>query len=71
MFPFERFNKILKSYVWKRFYPEGYIAEGYLKEESVEFCIGFFSKTSTTAGLQKDENKVFGPVGGVAMKSVA
>ncbi|XP_074336237.1 uncharacterized protein LOC141673392 [Apium graveolens] len=33
MFPFERFNKILKSYVRNRFYPEGSIAEGYLKEE--------------------------------------
>ncbi|XP_074361841.1 uncharacterized protein LOC141702039 [Apium graveolens] len=71
MFPFERFNKILKSYVRNRFYPEGCIAEGYLKEESVEFCTGFFSESSRTAGLQKDDDKFSGPVGRVTMKSVA
>ncbi|XP_074337759.1 uncharacterized protein LOC141674958 [Apium graveolens] len=32
MFPFERFNKILKSYVRNRLYPEDSIAEGYLKK---------------------------------------
>ena len=32
MFPFERFNKVLKSYVRNRFYPEGCIAESYLGE---------------------------------------
>nr|XP_017228740.1 PREDICTED: uncharacterized protein LOC108204008 [Daucus carota subsp. sativus] len=70
MFPFERFNKILKSYVRNRFYPEGCIAEGYIKEESIEFCTGFFTESSRTAGLDKDEN-FSGPVGGVTMKSVA
>lgn len=70
MFPFERFNKILKSYVRNRFYPEGCIAEGYLKEESIEFCTEFYSESSRTAGLRKDEDNNSGPVGGVTMKSV-
>jgi hypothetical protein len=70
MFPFERFNKILKSYVRNRFYPEGCIAEGYLKEESIEFCTEFYSESSRTAGLRKDEDNNSGPIGGVTMKSV-
>ena len=71
MFPFERFNKILKSYVRNRFYPEGSIAEGYLKEESIEFCSEFYRGSSRTTGLPKDEEKISGPIGGVTMKSVA
>ncbi|XP_074327830.1 uncharacterized protein LOC141665746 [Apium graveolens] len=71
MFPFERFNKILKSYVRNRFYPEGSIAEGYLKEESIEFCSEFYTGSSRTAGLPKDEEKISGPIGSVTMKSVA
>ncbi|XP_074351755.1 uncharacterized protein LOC141690896 [Apium graveolens] len=71
MFPFERFNKVLKSYVRNRFYPESCIAKGYLKEESTEFCMRFFSESSRTAGLQKDDDKFFGPVGRAIMKSVA
>ena len=70
MFPFERFNKILKSYVRNSLYPEGSIAEGYLKEESIEFCSEFYSGSSRTAGLPKDEEKISGPIGGVTMKSV-
>ncbi|XP_074337458.1 uncharacterized protein LOC141674647 [Apium graveolens] len=71
IFPFERFNKILKSYVRNRFYPEGSIAEGYLKEESIEFCSEFYSGSSRIAGLPKDEKKISGPIGDVTMKSVA
>ncbi|XP_074374547.1 uncharacterized protein LOC141714955 [Apium graveolens] len=67
----KRFNKILKSYVQNRFYPEDCIAEGYLKEESAEFCTGFFRESSRTTGLQKDDDKFSGPVGRVTMKSVA
>ncbi|XP_074377002.1 uncharacterized protein LOC141718520 [Apium graveolens] len=58
------------SYVRNRFYPEGFIAEGYLKEESIEFCNEFYSGGSSTAGLPKDEEKISGPIGGVTMKSV-
>ncbi|XP_074360766.1 uncharacterized protein LOC141701019 [Apium graveolens] len=71
MFPFEHFNKILKSYVRNRFYPESYIAEGYLKEESIEFCSEFYSGSSRIAGFPKDEEKISGPIGGVTMKLVA
>lgn len=70
MFPFERFNKILKSYVRNRFYPEGCIVDGYLKEESVEFCTKFYSESTSTVGLRKNEDNISGPMGGVTMKSV-
>ncbi|XP_074373925.1 uncharacterized protein LOC141714296 [Apium graveolens] len=49
----------------------GCIAEGYLTEELTEFCTGFFSESSRTAGLQKDDDKFSGPLGHVTMKSVA
>ncbi|XP_074352362.1 uncharacterized protein LOC141691530 [Apium graveolens] len=63
--------KNVRSYVRNRFYPEGSIAEGYLKEESIEFCSEFYSGSSRTAGLPKDEEKISGPIGSVTMKSVA
>ncbi|XP_074323765.1 uncharacterized protein LOC141660678 [Apium graveolens] len=44
MYAFERFNKVLKSYVRNRYYPEGCMAESYLGEESVEFCTKFLSQ---------------------------
>ncbi|KAL8107429.1 hypothetical protein AgCh_023997 [Apium graveolens] len=50
---------------------EGCIAKGYLKEELAKFCTGFFSESSRTAGLQKDDDKFSGPVGRVTMKSIA
>ncbi|XP_074359980.1 uncharacterized protein LOC141700105 [Apium graveolens] len=63
--------KNVRSYVRNRLYPEGSIAEGYLKEESIEFCSEFYSESSRTTGLPKDEEKISGPIGGVTMKSVA
>ncbi|XP_019236804.1 PREDICTED: uncharacterized protein LOC109217034 [Nicotiana attenuata] len=38
MYPFERYLRILKSYVCNYARPEGSIAEGYLAEESLTFC---------------------------------
>ncbi|XP_074359107.1 uncharacterized protein LOC141698318 [Apium graveolens] len=70
MYAFERFNKVLKSYVRNRYYPEGYIAECYLGEESVEFCQEFVKQACTTAGLRKDEGKLSGPLSIVTMKSI-
>ncbi|XP_074336070.1 uncharacterized protein LOC141673238 [Apium graveolens] len=52
MFPFERFNKVLKRYVRNRYFQEGCMAESYIKEESVEFCSEFVGQ-SGTAGLPK------------------
>ena len=68
MYAFERFNKVLKSYVRNRYYPEGCIAERYLGEESVEFCSEFV-KQSYTAGLPKDE-KLSGALSAVTIKTV-
>ncbi|KAL8123712.1 hypothetical protein AgCh_011634 [Apium graveolens] len=70
MYPFERFNKVLKSYVRNRFYPEGCIAETYLGEESIEFFTEFVRQICTTAGLPKDKGKLSGPQSTAIMKSV-
>ncbi|WOH08277.1 hypothetical protein DCAR_0727715 [Daucus carota subsp. sativus] len=70
MYPFERFNKVLKSYVRNRYFPEGCIAEAYLKEESVEFCAEFSRNSFTTAGLPKDQGKLSGPLSAATIKSV-
>ncbi|XP_074341917.1 uncharacterized protein LOC141679313 [Apium graveolens] len=71
MYAFERFNKVLKSYVRNRYYPEGCMAESYLGEESVEFCTEFLSQNYSTAGLPKDQdNKISGPLSVVIIKSV-
>ena len=43
MYPFERYMKVLKSYVRNRNRPEGCIAEAHICEESVEFCSEFLS----------------------------
>ena len=69
MYAFERFNKVLKSYVRNRYYPEGCIAERYLEEESIEFCAEFV-KESCTAGLSKDKSKVSGPLSATIIKEV-
>ncbi|XP_074341881.1 uncharacterized protein LOC141679277 [Apium graveolens] len=70
MYPFERFNKVLKSFVRNRYFPEGCIAEAYLKEESVEFCAEFSRNSFTTAGLPKDQGKLSGPLSAATVKSV-
>ncbi|XP_074342517.1 uncharacterized protein LOC141680102 [Apium graveolens] len=70
MYAFERFNKVLKSYVRNCYYPEDCIAECYLGEESVEFCQEFVKQACTTAGLRKDEGKLSGPLSVVTMKSI-
>ncbi|XP_063941318.1 uncharacterized protein LOC135149522 [Daucus carota subsp. sativus] len=70
MYASERFNKVLKSYVRNRYYPEGCIAESYLGEESVEFCQEFVNQSCTTAGIRKDAGKLSGPLSVVIMKSI-
>ena len=44
MYPFERQMKILKDYVRNRDKPEGCIAESYIAEEAIEFCIEYLSE---------------------------
>ncbi|KAA0040935.1 transposase [Cucumis melo var. makuwa] len=43
MYPFERYMKVLKSYVRNRNLPEGSIAKAHICEEAVEFCFEFLS----------------------------
>ncbi|KAL4035588.1 hypothetical protein IC575_004291 [Cucumis melo] len=43
MYPFERYMKVLKSFVRNRNRPEGCIAEAQVCEEAVHFCSDFLS----------------------------
>ncbi|CAM8902598.1 unnamed protein product [Rhodiola kirilowii] len=52
MYPFERYMKVLKSYVRNRQSPEGCIVQGYIAEEVVEFCTNFLGNT-TTVGVPR------------------
>ncbi|XP_074369151.1 uncharacterized protein LOC141710442 [Apium graveolens] len=70
MYAFERFNKVLKSYVRNSYYPEGCMAESYHKEELVEFCTEFMSQTCTTAGIPVEQGKQSGPLSAPIIKVV-
>ena len=41
MFPFERLMKVFRRYVRNRFRPEGGMVEGWLTEETIEFCTSY------------------------------
>ena len=43
MYPFERFLKVIKSYMCNRNRPEGCIVECYITEEAIEFCTKYLS----------------------------
>ncbi|CAM8999899.1 unnamed protein product [Rhodiola kirilowii] len=52
MYSYERYMKILKSYVRNRHRPEGCIVEGYITEEAVEFCTNYLGNTAAV-GIPK------------------
>ena len=43
MYPFERFIKVLKGYLWNCNWVEGCIVECYIAKECIEFCIEYLS----------------------------
>ena len=47
MYPFERFMKVLKSYVRNHNHAEGCIVECYIAEEAIEFCTEYLSNVDT------------------------
>ncbi|KAL0534709.1 hypothetical protein IC582_029001 [Cucumis melo] len=46
MYPFERYKKVLKTYVRNRNRPEGCMVENYIVEEAIEFCSEFIAGVS-------------------------
>ncbi|CAM8886630.1 unnamed protein product [Rhodiola kirilowii] len=52
MYPFERYIKVLKSYVRNRHRPEGCLVQGCIAEEAVEFSTYFLGNT-TTVGVPR------------------
>ncbi|XP_061993678.1 uncharacterized protein LOC133711589 [Rosa rugosa] len=55
MYPFERFMKVLKDYVRNRNRPEGCMAECYVAEEALEYCLKHSSNLNTV-GIPSTEN---------------
>lgn len=49
--------KVLKGYVQNRNRPEGYIAECYIAEETIEFCAKFLSRVDPI-GIPSAQNMV-------------
>ena len=47
MYPFERYMKTLKGYVRNHNCPEGCIAESYIAEEALEFCVEYLENMPT------------------------
>ena len=47
MYPFERYMKKLKNYVRNKAKPEGSIAEGYIADEALTFCLHYFRGVET------------------------
>ncbi|KAA0059068.1 transposase [Cucumis melo var. makuwa] len=47
MYPFERYMKVLKTYVGNRNRPEGCMVENYIVEEAIEFCSEFIAGVSS------------------------
>ena len=43
MYPFERFMKVLKGYIWDCNQPEGCIVKCYIAEEDIKFCTEYLS----------------------------
>ena len=66
MYPFERFMKVLKGYVWNRNHPEGCIVECYIAKEAIEFCIEYLSNMHAIGvpGSTNVDHKVGVPIPG-------
>lgn len=60
IFLIERYLMRLKSYVRNKAQPEGSIAEGYIKEECLNFCSRYFEGVETPFNrpLRNDDNVV-------------
>ena len=72
MYPFEREMKTLKDYVCNRYRPESCIAESYIAEEALEFCVEYLSNCDIVGlpiGCLIDFS-IKGPLGGANIKVV-
>ncbi|KAL4017099.1 hypothetical protein IC575_024773 [Cucumis melo] len=60
MYPFERYMKVLKTYVRNRNRPEGYMVENYTVEEAIKFCSEFITGVSSiglnSSVIKRDSN---------------
>ena len=62
MYPFERFMKVLKGFVKNKTKPEGNMAYGYMKEESIGFmneCLSEYNATTKRAWDDEEEPTMY------------
>jgi hypothetical protein len=61
MYPYKRFNVILKSFVRNRAYPEGSMVQGYYTEEAVEWALNYADPSNTiSVPKSRHEGKLTG-----------
>ncbi|MCV5003685.1 DUF4218 domain-containing protein, partial [Escherichia coli] len=57
MYPFERYMKVLKSYVRNANRPEGSMVQSYVAEEAIEFCSEYLRGTRVIGLAYDDEDE--------------
>jgi hypothetical protein len=57
MYPMERYMKTLKDYVHTKARPEGSMAEGYVMDETLGFCIEYITRFTTTRTCVWDDKE--------------
>ncbi|XP_073064734.1 uncharacterized protein [Primulina eburnea] len=69
MYPFERYMKVLKSYVGSRKHPEGCIVQRYSAEEAIEFCSEYLNDLDPVGVPQSNRDPETNVPGFLACKS--
>ena len=68
MYPFERYNGVVKRYVRNRYRPEGSIIQGYAAEECVDFCTDYMrDQKPIGVPVSRHTGRLFG-AGGIGRK---
>ena len=70
MYPFERYMRVLKSYVRNRAKPEGSIIECYTTEEVIEFCVDYMSETDPIGVPMSHQEGRLSGVGTIGRKRI-
>ena len=70
MYPFERYMKVLKSYVRNANRPEGSMVQSYVAEEAIEFCSEYLRGTRVIGLAYDDEDEHLNVTRGISGGSI-
>lgn len=70
MYPFERYMKVLKSYVRNANRPEGCIVQSYVAEEAIEFCSEYLHGARVIGLPRNDEDEFLNVTRGISSGSI-